>query len=240
MKRVLAVIPTFNEAANIGVQLERLFAACDDLDACVVDDGSPDGTASTARSTGDRIGRSVLVIERAGKNGYGSACRDGFTYALDSGYSVVLQMDADLSHKPEDVPSLLAKLDAGADIAIGSRYVPGGSIPGWSVARKLLSRTGNAYARICLGLDVFDATAGFRAYKADALRALPFSSARTDGYGFQLEMAYRIRQSGFTVVEVPIEFADRNHGHSKMSNRIVAEAIWMVTRLGAQRLLRRR
>ena len=236
--RALVVIPTYNESANIPVLLERLFSVVD-VDVVVVDDGSPDGTAASARDTGARLGRSVTVIERAGKSGYGSACREGFAHGLTRDYPVILQMDADLSHSPEDVPRLLDQIDRGADVVIGSRYVAGGSIPGWSLPRRMLSRAGNGYARLCLGLGVSDATAGFRAYRADVLRGMDFVTTRTDGYGFQIEMANRVRLAGARVAEVPIEFADRTHGRSKMSNRIVAEALWMVTRLGVRRVARR-
>jgi glycosyltransferase involved in cell wall biosynthesis len=236
--RTLVVIPTYNEAANIALLLDRLFVASD-VDVVIVDDGSPDGTARVARATGSRLGRAVDVIERAAKSGYGSACRAGFALGLDRGYAVIMQMDADLSHQPEDVPRLLAELGNGADVVIGSRYVPGGTIPGWSRARKLLSRAGNGYARLCLGLRISDATAGFRAYRAPVLAGMDLTATRTDGYGFQIEMADRVRRSGAHVVEVPIEFADRSAGRSKMSNRIVVEALWMVTRLGVRRAARR-
>lgn len=236
--RTLVVIPTFNEAANIPSLLERLFAGVD-VDVVVVDDGSPDGTARVAKEAGGELGHRVEVIERVAKSGYGSACRAGFEHGLAGDYEVILQMDADLSHKPEDVPRLLVEIEKGAEVVIGSRYVPGGSIPGWSLPRRLLSRAGNGYARACLGLAVNDATAGFRAYRSDVLRGMDFVTTRTDGYGFQIEMANRVRLSGARVVEVPIEFVDRTHGRSKMSNRIVAEALWMVTRLGIRRMARR-
>lgn len=237
-KHVLVVVPTYNEAPNLPALLERLFAVVD-VDVVVVDDGSPDGTALVARELGTRLGRSVSTIERPAKSGYGSACRDGFARGLEAKYAVIVQMDADLSHQPEDVPRLLAEIDNGADVVIGSRYVPGGSIPGWSAPRRILSRAGNGYARLCLGLEVADATAGFRAYRADVLRGMDFVTTRTDGYGFQLEMAHRVRLSGARVVEVPIEFADRSEGRSKMSNRIVVEALLLVTRLGMGRVVSR-
>ena len=193
-----------------------------------MDDGSPDGTADVAEAHGATIG-GVTVERRADKDGLGSAYRHGFRWGLERGFDVMIEMDADLSHDPADLPSLLSAVEHGADLAIGSRYVPGGSIPAWSWHRRLLSRWGNRYAAGLLGLAVNDATAGYRAYRSDTLRAIDLDAVRADGYGFQIEMTYATVRSGGAVVEVPISFVDRTRGESKMSGRIVVEALTLVT-----------
>jgi dolichol-phosphate mannosyltransferase len=210
-----------------------------DADLLVVDDASPDGTADLARAAGERMGR-VDVIVRRGKEGLGGAYRTGFKHAFANGYEVVVQMDADLSHPPDRLPALLAEVDRGADIAIGSRYVKGGATANWPLVRRLLSRVGNFYASTVLGLGVRDATAGFRAYRADILETVEASATKATGYGFQLELSYRAHRLGATIVEVPITFNDRIRGVSKMSWHIIGEALSLVTWWGLRdRVLRR-
>ncbi len=233
----LVVLPTYQEAANIPVVLRRLLDATLDVDVLVVDDGSPDGTADLAQAVADESGR-VVVMRRTAKNGLGDAYRAGFAWGLERGYKALVEMDADLSHDPAAVPSLLAALEH-ADLAIGSRYVPGGSIPAWVWHRRLLSRFGNRYSSWVLGLDVADLTSGFRAYRAEVVRDMDLGAIRAGGYGFQIEMAYRVATAGGRIVELPIRFMDRTEGQSKMSFRITAEALTLVTLWGARRLRER-
>ena len=231
--RTLVVLPTYNEAGNIVEVLRRLRRAVPAADILVVDDASPDGTANLARTVAVELGR-VDVLVRAGKLGLGSAYRDGFVEAVRRGYQAVVEMDGDLSHDPAALPGLLRAVDRGADLAIGSRYVPGGSIPHWSVARRALSRWGNRYARRVLNLPLADATSGFRAYRGEIIAKLDLSSIQSDGYGFQIEMAYRVARMGGEIVEVPIQFVDRVRGASKMSARVIVEALLLVTWWGVR------
>jgi dolichol-phosphate mannosyltransferase len=226
--RTLVVLPTYNEAENIVEVLHRVRGAVPDVGILVVDDASPDGTADLVEKVAPEIG-DVRVLARTGKAGLGSAYRAGFAVGMDEGADVLVEMDSDLSHDPDDLPSLLAAVAHGADLAIGSRYVPGGRIPNWSWHRKMLSRWGNRYAAGVLGLAVNDATSGYRAYRATALKAIDLAEVRAEGYGFQIEMTYRLVRRGGRVVEVPIAFVDRLRGTSKMSNRIVTEALALVT-----------
>jgi dolichol-phosphate mannosyltransferase len=229
--RVLVVLPTYNEIENIDTVLRQIRAALPDGSVLVVDDGSPDGTADRAEALNGELG-SIAVLRRPAKAGLGSAYRAGFRRGLDQGFDALVEMDADLSHDPAVLPRLVGPLAGGADLAIGSRYVPGGAIPDWPFLRRAISRVGCWYARVMLGLSVHDATAGFRAYRAEALRDIDLEAVRADGYGFQVEMAYRVERNGGRVVEVPIEFRDRTLGHSKMSGKIVVEALLLVTRWG--------
>jgi len=231
--RPLVVLPTYKEAENIAEVLRRLRVATPTADVLVVDDSSPDGTAAMAKAVGHEIG-GVDVLIRATKAGLGSAYRAGFAEGLARGYDVLVEMDSDLSHDPARLPALLQALEAGADLAIGSRYVPGGAVPDWPFHRRMLSRWGNRYADRLLGLSVRDATSGFRAYRADALRRIDLDSVSADGYGFQVEMVYRVAVNGGPIVEIPIEFRDRQRGTSKMSFRIVAEALTLVTWWGVR------
>lgn len=238
--RALLVLPTYQEALNLVEVLDRVRAATPDTQVLVVDDGSPDGTADLAETHGAVVG-GVEVLRRPAKSGLGSAYRDGFRWGLERGFDVLLEMDSDLSHDPAALPSLLGAIEHGADLVIGSRYVPGGSIPAWSWHRRLLSRWGNRYAAGLLGLAVNDSTAGFRAYRATMLERIDLDGVAADGYGFQIEMTYEVVRRGGSVVEVPIAFADRLRGDSKMSGRIVVEAVVLVTWWGLRdRLLRRR
>jgi dolichol-phosphate mannosyltransferase len=236
--RSLIVLPTYEEAANVATVLRRLRAAVPAARILVVDDNSPDGTADLAEAVGAELG-GIDVLRRAGKSGLGSAYRDGMRWGLDHGFEILVEMDADLSHDPADLPRLLAAIEDGGDLAVGSRYIPGGSIPAWSWSRRLLSKQGNRYAAILLHLPVTDATSGFRAYRATALADVGLDHVRADGYGFQIEMVYRVAGAGGTVVEVPIRFADRTQGKSKMSGKIVVEAFLLVTWWGLRDRFRR-
>lgn len=229
--QALVITPTYNERDSIGQAVSRLFAAAGDrVDLLVIDDGSPDGTAELVRelATGPH---EIHLLQRPGKLGLGTAYITGFRWALERGYRAVVEMDADLSHDPGDVPRLLDALEH-ADLAIGSRYVPGGAVKNWGRGRQLLSRAGNSYARAWLGFPVHDATAGFRAYRTELLRQLDLDSITSEGYGFQIEMTRRVYKHGGRIVEVPITFVERVAGHSKMSKAIVAEALMSVTRWG--------
>lgn len=231
--RALVVLPTYQEAANIAEVLRRLRAAAPDADILVVDDSSPDGTASIAKAEGHELG-GVDVLVRPAKSGLGSAYRDGFAEGLARSYDVLVEMDSDLSHDPARLPALLQAVEDGADLAIGSRYVPGGSVPGWPIHRRWLSRAGNRYADFALRLSVRDATSGYRAYRADALRRIDLAGVSAEGYGFQIEMAYRVAGNGGRIVELPITFVDRTRGTSKMSGGIIGEALALVTWWGVR------
>lgn len=223
----VVVVPTYSEAATIGPLLDLLGAAAPAVDVLVVDDTSPDGTGDLVAERAQRDPR-VHLLRRPGKQGLGAAYRAGFAEALARGYDRIAQMDADLSHPPDRLPALLAALDD-ADLAIGSRYVPGGSAVGWPRRRELLSRGGNLYARRALRLPVHDATAGFRAYRAEVLQAIGLSSVTSGGYCFQVELTLRALHAGFRLVEVPITFSERADGESKMDGAVVREALLKVT-----------
>jgi len=228
-RRCLVVLPTFNERDN----LERIVAdalAYLETDVLVVDDGSPDGTGAIA----DRLAAAdprVRVLHRAGKQGLGTAYIAGFRDAIALGYELVFEMDADFSHPPWDLPRLAAAGAAGADLVIGSRYVPGGSTVGWDLRRRLLSRGANLYARVVLGTKIRDMTAGFRCYAVDLLRRLDLDAVAAQGYAFQIEMAFRVQRAGGRIVELPIHFTDRRVGQSKMDGRIAREALFLVPKL---------
>jgi dolichol-phosphate mannosyltransferase len=234
----LVVIPTYDEAGNIRTVLRRVRAALPDADILVVDDNSPDGTASMAEAVGTELGR-IAVLRRIGKEGLGAAYRAGFAFGLARGYAVLVEMDADLSHDPDALPRLVGALDGGADLAIGSRYVPGAAIPEWSARRRALSRWGNRYAGFVLDVPIHDLTSGYRAYRAETLRAVQAETSRSTGYAFQIELAHRVARSGRSVVEVPIEFNDRTEGDSKMSSLITLEALARVTWWGVRDRFRR-
>lgn len=242
MDRALVIVPTYNERENIDEVARRLFtAARDACDLLVVDDGSPDGTAAFVKSLAAGSPYEIHVIERSHKQGLGTAYVTGFRWGLERGYWAFVEMDADLSHDPADVPRLLERLAGGADLAIGSRYVEGGGTENWGPLRRALSAGGNLYARLWLGYPVMDSTAGFRAYRAEVLAREDLSTVRSEGYGFQIEMTRRVWKAGGTIAEVPITFVERVQGKSKMSRRIVAEALLQVTRWGvADRLAGRR
>ena len=237
--RTLIVIPTYLEAENIADVLRDVRTSVPDADILVVDDSSPDGTAELARATGAELGR-IATLVQPGKGGLGVAYRAGFAHGFSHDYEVIVQMDADFSHDPAALPELLREIDTGADVAIGSRYVPGGNIPNWPTTRRVLSRVGNLYATTLLGVGIRDATSGFRAYRASVLRPVVAGATRATGYGFQVELAYRAHRLGARIVEVPITFNDRVRGVSKMSWHIIGEAMSLVTWWGVRdRLLRR-
>jgi dolichol-phosphate mannosyltransferase len=235
--RTLVVLPTYNESENIDTVVRSVREALPAASILVVDDGSPDGTADMAEKLGSELG-SIDVLRRKQKAGLGSAYRAGFAWGLDRGFDAFVEMDADLSHDPAALPGLVAPLERGVDLVVGSRYVPGGSIPNWRLHRRLLSQGGNIYASLLLGLHVSDSTSGFRAYSAEILRKLDLGSVRADGYGFQIEMVNRVLEQGGTVTEVPIRFVDRVEGKSKMSTYIVVEALGLVTWWALLRLAR--
>jgi dolichol-phosphate mannosyltransferase len=234
--RVLVVIPTYNESENIDRVLRRIRDALPDATVLVVDDGSPDGTADMAETIGKELGQ-IELLRRTEKSGLGSAYRAGFRWGLDHDFEACIEMDADLSHDPDALPGLVAPLEKGFELVVGSRYVSGGTIPNWAWHRRLLSRRGNIYASTLLGLGVTDSTSGFRAYAASVLRRIALDRIRADGYGFQIEMTYQAKRAGAPIVEVPIRFVDRVEGESKMSTFIVVEAFGLVTWWGLQRLV---
>ncbi len=234
--KVLVVLPTYNESENIDTVLRKVRGALPEAGVLVVDDGSPDGTADMAEHLGADLGQ-IEVLRRSAKSGLGSAYRAGFAWGLERGYEAFVEMDSDLSHDPEALPGLVAPLEQGYDLVIGSRYVPGGSIPNWAWHRRLISRGGNIYADLLLGLHVTDSTAGFRAYRGDVLRRMDLGSIRAEGYGFQIEMVHQVLAHGGRVTEVPIRFVDRVEGTSKMSTAIVVEAFGLVTWWGVMRVV---
>lgn len=230
--KVLVVIPTYNEAENIEEITARIRRATPEVEILIADDASPDGTGAIA----DALAASdpkIHVLHRPGKQGLGAAYVAGFTWARDHGFDVVVEMDADGSHAPEQLPRLLEALRH-ADVVLGSRYVPGGQVVDWPWHRALLSQGGNLYVRIVLGMPIRDATGGFRAYRMPALDKLDFESVTSQGYCFQVDLAWRACRHGLRVVEVPITFTERRRGASKMSPAIVREALWRVTVWGAR------
>jgi dolichol-phosphate mannosyltransferase len=235
--RVCVCIPTYNEAANVEAIIARTRAAVPDAQVLVLDDASPDGTGGIV----DRIAGSddrVHCIHRASKDGLGAAYVAGFGWALEHGFDVIVEMDADGSHAPEELPRLLAAL-RNADLVLGSRWVDGGAVHNWPRGRMLLSRGGNAYVRMALRLPLHDATGGFRAYRRTVLETIRLDDIASQGYCFQVDLAWRTLELGFRVVEVPITFVERELGASKMSRRIVAEALWRVTGWGVTARTRR-
>lgn len=239
--RVLVVVPTYNERENLPLALDRLRAHVPQADVLVVDDGSPDGTGEVAEKIADQEvdgPRRVHVLHRSGKLGLGTAYIAGFHWALERSYDVVVEMDADGSHRAEDLPRLLDALQD-ADLVLGSRWVPGGKVLNWPMSRHVLSRGANTYTRIILGIPLGDATGGFRAYRATLLRDLTLDDIASQGYCFQVDMAWRAVRQGARVVEVPITFVERELGTSKMSRAIVVEALVSVTRWGIAERSRR-
>ncbi len=241
MSAVLVVIPTYDEASTITGVVRGVRGAVPDADVLVVDDGSPDGTGAIADALAEDDAH-VRVLHRSGKQGLGAAYRAGFGWGLTQGYEVLAQMDADGSHRPEHLPALLAVLredrSGGVGLVVGSRWVRGGRVVDWPWHRLALSRGGNTYARLALGIGVRDATAGFRAYRRSALAAIDLDAVGSRGYCFQVDLLRRVVDAGVGVEEVPISFVERHAGESKMSVPIVAEALWRVTRWGAQRRVR--
>ncbi|MDQ4501036.1 polyprenol monophosphomannose synthase [Sinomonas sp. ASV322] len=229
--RILTIIPTYNELESLPKTLGRLRSAVPASDVLVTDDNSPDGTGALA----DRIAAEdsqVHVMHRRGKEGLGAAYIAGFKWGLERDYDVIIEMDADGSHQPEQLPRLLDAIESGADLVIGSRWVPGGSVVNWPFYRQLISRTGSTYARIMLGLKVKDMTAGYRAFRRTTLEKLDLGAVESVGYGFQVDLAWRVAKMGLSVVEVPVTFVERELGSSKMSGNIVVEAMLNVTKWG--------
>jgi dolichol-phosphate mannosyltransferase len=245
VERVLVIVPTYNERDNIETIIDRVLQSVPDANVLVADDGSPDGTGKVADELAVSDPR-VHVLHRAEKAGLGAAYIAGFRWGLERGYDVLVEMDADGSHAPEQLPRLLATL-RDADLVLGSRWVAGGTVVNWPMSRELLSRSANLYTRMALGIPVRDATGGYRAYRRCVLESMDLADVASQGYCFQVDLAWRAVLSGFRVVEVPITFADRERGESKMSGAIVREALWRVTQWGARhrvdqvrRALRRR
>ncbi|HET9553259.1 MAG TPA: polyprenol monophosphomannose synthase [Anaeromyxobacteraceae bacterium] len=232
-RKALVCLPTFNEIDNLRPMVEAVLAVAPDVELLVIDDASPDGTGRLADELAARDAR-VHVLHRAGKEGLGKAYLAGFAWALARDYGLVLEMDCDFSHDPKHLPSLLAAAGE-ADLVLGSRYVPGGGTVNWGLGRKVISRGGSLYARTILGLGVRDLTGGFKCFRREVLEAIDLASVECTGYAFQIELTYRAVRKGFRVREVPIVFADRRVGQSKMSRRIVLEAVrkvWSIRRSG--------
>ncbi len=228
----VVAVPTYNEVENLEPIVRRTLESEADVDVLVVDDNSPDGTGRLADELAAAY-EQVHVLHRAGKEGLGAAYLAAFRWALAHDYDAVVEMDADGSHRPEQLPRLLDRLDT-ADVVLGSRWVPGGSVENWPLSRELLSRAGNVYTRMALGLPLRDATGGFRAFRTEALEDMDLESVESQGYCFQVDLARRAVAAGRRVVEVPIDFAERERGTSKMSGDIVREALWRVTVWGAR------
>ncbi|MBP6835561.1 MAG: polyprenol monophosphomannose synthase [Deltaproteobacteria bacterium] len=229
-RRVLVITPTYNERENLHAFLDALFAVAPQVDVLIVDDNSPDGTGALADEVAARDPR-VHVRHRAGKLGLGTAYLEGFQWALAQNYDVVFEMDTDLSHDPRYVPEFIRAIEAGADVVIGSRNIPGGGVEGWGPGRHFVSKGGSVYARTILGLDVRDLTSGYKAFTRDALQRIDLGGVKSNGYSFQIELTYRAVLRGMRVAEVPILFVDRRAGASKMSRKIFAEAVVMVWKL---------
>lgn len=231
--RTLVIIPTYDERDNLPTVVERLLTAAPDVSVLIADDNSPDGTGQVADrlAAEDARGR-ISVLHREGKEGLGAAYIAGFRWGIDRDYAVLVEMDADGSHPPERLPTMLSAVDSGADLAIGSRYVRGGSVVNWPWQRHVISRGGNIYSRIMLGVTIRDITAGYRAYRAEALTELDLATIESTGYCFQIDMTWRLLGNERKVVEVPITFTERTVGESKMSESIFREAAVNVARWG--------
>jgi len=225
----LVIVPTYDEIENIDALLERLLGLPHGLHVLIVDDHSPDGTASAVRRWMEREPR-VHLLERPGKMGLGSAYRDGFRYALENGAEYIFEMDADFSHDPDSIGEFLKHAQE-ADVVLGSRYLHGVTVVNWPLRRLILSYTANLYTRLVTGLPVNDATGGFKCFRRRALEGIRLDRVRSDGYTFQIEMSFKCWKRGFRIKEIPITFVDRRAGKSKMSRRIIWEAVWMVWRL---------
>lgn len=243
--RSLILVPTYNESASIVKLLDRvtgvradLLGAGHEVRLLVIDDNSPDGTAQLVETQGLDW---VDVLKRPGKSGLGPSYIAGFRWGLDHGFEILIEMDADLSHQPEALSDLIEPVLTGdADLTIGTRWMPGGRVVNWPLSRQLISRAGTSYARLALGLELRDVTSGYRAFHRRVLAAIDLNQVESQGYGFQIEMVLTTLRAGFTIKEVPITFVEREGGVSKMSKRIVIEALWKVTVWGAQRLMLRR
>jgi dolichol-phosphate mannosyltransferase len=236
-QRILVVIPTYNEAENIPQLIPAVLQQAPNLDILIVDDGSPDGTGAIIKKMMAMDSR-LHIIERQGKQGLGTAYVRGFRYAIEHGYDFVFEMDADFSHNPNDIPVFLAKIQD-ADLVLGSRYIDGVRVLDWPMNRLLLSYSANVYTRIMTGLPIHDATGGFKCFRIAALKAINLDKIRSNGYAFQIEMSFKVWKKGFRILEVPIIFADRKVGTSKMSGNIVYEAVFMLMKLRLRSILHR-
>lgn len=237
MNNALVILPTYNERENLESLTYRILAAVPDVHILVVDDNSPDGTGEIADRLSEAESR-IHVLHRPGKGGLGAAYRHGFSWGLDAGFTVLVELDADGSHQPEQLTRLLDRMST-SDVAIGSRWVPGGEVENWPLQRIMLSRAGSLYARIALGLPFRDITGGYRAFTAHALEVIDFATVSSQGYCFQIDMLWRAHLSGLRIAEVPITFVERRFGVSKMSSAIVVEAIVKVTQWGVLGLPKR-
>jgi dolichol-phosphate mannosyltransferase len=227
--RILVIVPTYNEVGNIAQLIPRILEQNPGIEVLVVDDNSPDGTSAAVEGVMQREPR-LHLITRSGKMGLGTAYVAGFRYALEHGYPLIFEMDADFSHDPNDIPRFLTALES-CDLVLGSRYVGGVNVINWPMSRLLLSWFANRYTRLITGMPIRDATGGYKCFRRRVLEAIDLGRIRSDGYAFQIEMTFMARRAGFRVVEIPIVFTDRNVGFSKMSPRIVREAAWMVWKL---------
>ena len=236
--RTLVVLPTYNEADNIADFLAAVRGAAPNANILVVDDTSPDGTGAIAEQSAASLGN-IAVLHRAGKAGLGAAYRHGFAVAFEEGYDVIVSMDSDFSHDPMVIPAMVTLIEGGADVVVGSRYVPGGGTVNWPIHRRLLSRWGNRYTGFVLRMKVRDCTSGFRAYRASSLKAADPGSTTAEGYSFLTELVRKMSRNGAVVVETPIMFRDREKGVSKMSGRIVVESMVRVTGWGVRDLFNR-
>jgi dolichol-phosphate mannosyltransferase len=235
--RVMVVVPTYNERRNLEELAPRVLAALPDIELLVVDDGSPDGTGECAEAL-RRSDPRVHVLHRPSKMGLGSAYVQGFRYALDAGAELIVQMDADFSHDPDVIPELVET--AGSyDVVLGSRYITGANVVNWPLSRLFLSYFANVYTHLVTGLPLRDSTGGFKCFRRKVIESIDLGSIRSDGYSFQIEVNFRCWRKGFSIVEIPIVFVDRHAGTSKMSRRIVWEAMWLVWRLRLEAILRR-
>ncbi len=237
-KKTIVVIPTYNERENIERMLPEVLGVGDSIEILVVDDNSPDGT-SEAVEAARRIEPRIHLLRREGKLGLGSAYRDGFRAAIDLGADFIMEMDADFSHDPKYIADFLRVIDV-ADVVLGSRYLSGVNVINWPISRLILSYGANLYTRIVTGMPILDATGGFKCFRREVLEQIDFASSRSDGYSFQIELNYRCWKGGFRIREIPIVFVDRHSGSSKMSKRIMWEAVWMVWRLRLGSLFRGR
>jgi len=239
MKRLI-IIPTYNELANAPILIERIFKHIPDAHILIIDDGSPDKTGEKVKEIQSTYPSSLFLLERASKSGLGSAYRNGLAWGLERGYEELIEMDADLSHRVRDLKKMIEakELKPNTDLVIGSRWMAGGRTENWSKSRELLSRAANLYVRAMLGMGVKDSTAGFRIYSSSILKKLNLDAIKSEGYSFQIEMTRAVHKLGGKIIEVPITFRERENGVSKMSKKIVREAMLLVTIWGLKRFLR--
>ena len=240
MQNRLIIVPTFNELANAPILIERIFKHIPNSHILIIDDGSPDKTGEKIKELQSKYPATLFLLERARKSGLGSAYRTGFAWGLERGYEELIEMDADLSHRVRDLKKMIdaKELKPNTDLVIGSRWMPGGRTENWSKSRELLSRAANLYVRAMLGMGVKDSTAGFRIYSSSILKKLNLEAIKSEGYSFQIEMTRAVHKLGGKIIEVPITFRERENGVSKMSKKIVREAMFLVTTWGLKRLFR--